>query len=198
MGNETSAPSTSSASPPPPPVSICDLDCQKQKDLALLKSALDNTSQTLNPEKYEQARIAYYTALNGQAWLAKEKERLAKLEVEPMILDYSTQYNALKAEQESQSVFTSMANALKMEESNDQEDNAFLNKQLNKEKTRTETLLRLNELGSSSPTSWIPILFDFGLVLLGLAVLFLLYSKMDKIKGMLGYSNGLQTLSGNV
>ena len=64
-------------SPPPPPVvEICDFECQRQKNLVLLKLALDNTNKESEPEKYEQARIAYYTELNGSAWLEKDKERV--------------------------------------------------------------------------------------------------------------------------
>jgi hypothetical protein len=39
MGNQPSSPN----SPPPPPVvEICDFECQRQKNLVLLKLALDN------------------------------------------------------------------------------------------------------------------------------------------------------------
>ena len=105
MGNQPSAPSpppqstTSNVPPVVPPV--CDNECQKQKTLSGLKAVLDQKTLTkdTDPEGYEQARIAYYTALNGQGWLAKEKEKIAKDEIKPKISTYTAQYNDLKTQQ---------------------------------------------------------------------------------------------------
>ena len=70
MGNQpsASAPKTPTTSQPP---LVCDLNCQKEKDLALLKTKLDDAEKTkdTDPDGYSKARIAYYTLLNGQGWL---------------------------------------------------------------------------------------------------------------------------------
>jgi len=131
------------------------MDCQRQKQLALLKSALDQATLTRdsNPEGYEQARIAYYTTLNGQSWLVQEKTDIAKSEIEPVLRSYSDKLDALKGEIQSQKVFADLAGMLKSQESSDEQDNAFLTKQLSREKDHTAVLNRMNELGSPAPIS---------------------------------------------
>jgi uncharacterized protein YdaT len=158
MGNQPSAPSQPNAPTPPPPViPVCDMDCQRQKQLSLLKSALDQATATQdsNPEGYEEARIAYYTTLNGQSWLVQEKTDIAKNEIEPLLKNYSTKLDSLKEEIQSQKIFADLAGALKKQESSDEQDNAFLSKQVNAEKDQVALLNRMNELGAPAP---IPVL----------------------------------------
>ncbi len=59
----------------------------KSQQLEGLKTALDTAeaNKASNPAAYEQARIAYYTLKDGQSWLSKEKERLARDHVAPVL-----------------------------------------------------------------------------------------------------------------
>jgi len=190
MGNQSSAPEP--PPPPPPPQQLppplpppCDLECQKQKNLALLKTAFDQAAETQDqdPAGYEKARIAYYTLLNGPGWLAIEKQRIAKEDVKPVLDDYNSQYNSLKSEQQSQSIFTNLANVLKSQESSDLESNAFLKKQLNEEKDKAQILDRLNSLNSiPQQTSYIPMILDIMYVLLMIAIVYVGYTKFSVIK----------------
>jgi hypothetical protein len=201
MGNQPSAP-TPGPPPPPPPLPIpppCDLECQKQKQLALLETALNQAAvnKETDPETYEQARISYYTLLNGQSWLDSEKLRIAKEEIEPVISNYTTRFNNLKGEQKMNSIFENLAGALKYQEASDQQDNGFLQKQLSSESDRLQVLNRLNQL--SAPTegpsfSYIPIFLDILMGLLGLVVLYLLYQKSGLI--MSYFSNVTQEVYG--
>jgi len=190
MGNQQSSPPPSPPPPPPPPPippppPPCDLDCQKQKDLALLKSVLDTATdnQDQDPEGYEKARIAYYTLLNGQGWLNTEKQRIATQEVQPVVSSYNTRYNALKGEKQAQSVFVSLADNLKAQENSDKENNAFLKKELTSEKDKADVLSRLNELTSgtpytmASPSHYISIFVDLIIVFMIVAVVYLGYTK---------------------
>jgi hypothetical protein len=189
MGNQQSSPPPSPPPPPPPPIPPppppCDLDCQKQKDLALLKTALDTATdnQDQDPEGYEQARIAYYTLLNGQGWLNSEKQRIATQDVQPVVSSYNTRYNALKGEKQAQSVFVNLADNLKAQENSDKENNAFLKKELTSEKDKADVLSRLNELASgtpyteSSPSQYISIFVDLIIVFLIVVVVYLGYTK---------------------
>jgi hypothetical protein len=194
MGNQPSAPAPSS--PPQPPLAPpplpppCDLDCQKQKQLALLKSALDQEEE--GTDGYERARIAYYTLLNGQGWLNTEKQRIATQVVEPVLKQYKTNFDALKGEKKSQAMFTNLSNMLKSQEEADQSTNAFLKKEMVSEKDRADVLNRLNQLNAGTPesqpapTSYIPMLVDLLVALLAIGVLYFGYTKLDVIKQRFG------------
>ena len=184
MGNQPSSPQPpSSNSPPPPPVvELCDLECQRQKNLVLLKLALDNTNKESEPEKYEQARIAYYTELNGSAWLEKDKERRAREELKPILTDFNTKYKELTDFKNSNKAFLNLSSVLTTQLKNDEEDNSYLNKQYNKEKTLTETLLRKNQLTTTpSPTSTNSWLYTIVFWFLVIMILWLVYTKFNRI-----------------
>jgi hypothetical protein len=192
MGNQPSSPSTPPAQIVVPSMKPCDLECQKQKDLANLKAALDaaTVNKDTDPEGYEKARIAYYTLLKGQGWLAGEKNRIARDEISQTITNYTTEYNSLKDQQKTQGVYSDMMKVLKLQEQDDSEDNKFLNKQINLIKDKAETLNRLSQLGATEDySSWLNTGIDALIVLLGLFLLYTLYSKMNSIKALVGFTN---------
>lgn len=194
MGNQPSSPAPPSPPPtppiaPPPLPPPCDLNCQKQKQLALLKSALDETEE--GTEAYEKARIAYFTLLNGQGWLNTEKQRIATEVVEPILKQYRTNYDSLKSEKKSQAVFTNLSDMLKSQEEADQSTNTFLKKEMTEEKDRADVLNRLNELNIGTPVSqpvptgifaYMSIFVDILIALLAIGALYLAYTKLSGVK----------------
>ena len=200
MGNQPSAPAPPPpAQPSPPPLPPpCDPDCQKQKNLILLKSALDGIDETQDPEGYAKARIAYFTLLNGQGWLNTEKQRIATEEVKPVLDDYRTQYNSLKSEKKSQSIFTNLSNALTAQESVDSADNAFLKKQMAIEKDRADVMNRMNQLASGTTENqqgYMPLIIDILIGLLIVGVIYLGFMKMDSIKNIFGFSTSVTEIT---
>ena len=140
---------------------------------------MDSTDPSQDPSGYEKARIAYFTLLNGPGWLAQEKGRIAKEEVEPTLSSYTQQFNALKGEQQSQSIFTNLANVLKTQEGADEESNRFLKQQLTNEKDKAQVSDRLNQLNSGTPqiSQYLSWAIDILIVLLGLFVAYKGYTK---------------------
>ena len=158
------------------------MDCQKQKQLDGLKVALDTA--TLNkdsdPIAYEKARVAYYTLLEGNTWLATEKDSIAKQDIEPVLTQYTNTYNELKDRKKQQDIFVNLATSLKTQEQGNEEELTFLNKETNKEKIDTDVLNRLTEL-KGSPTvefDWILYLLYFIIGSLSLCVVYLLITKI--------------------
>lgn len=47
------------------------------------------------PDAYQQARISYYTLIKGDTWINDEKTRIGKVEVEPIIQNYISDYSDL-------------------------------------------------------------------------------------------------------
>jgi len=146
----------------------CDSECMNKKELDGLKARMDSAT---TPADREQARLAYNTKLYGQEWLQKEKERIAKEEVEPMLMDYRTRFDALKQQQKTQSMFVTLMNQ-------NMSDSDFVDQKLRKQKSNTSALVRLNELTPTDAYFWFfPLLLDGLLVVLGLVVVYLVYSK---------------------
>jgi hypothetical protein len=160
MGNRTSAPSSppsaQPSAPPPPLPPVCDSACQRDKQLTGLKAALDLASQTrdTNPEKYEKARIAYYTELNGQSWLAEEKQRIAREDVEPILTDYRNQFNELNDRKKQQGMFVNLSSTLTQQAQDDQEYAMFLNSEVAKEQNKSNVKDRMTELKAARPMAW--------------------------------------------
>ena len=199
MGNQPSSPPSAPAPPtsPPPLPPPCDLNCQKQKNLALLKTAMDQAEANIeqDPDGYEKARIAYYTLLNGQGWLTTEKQRIAKQVAEPVIKQYQNSYDSLKGEKKSQDIFTNLSNMLSSQEEADQSTNLFLKKEMIADKDRADVLKRLNELNSGTPVSqpsptgfsaYMSIIVDVLIALLAIGVLYTGYTKLNIITQMFG------------
>lgn len=188
MGNQPSAPQ---APPPPQPTPpplppVCDAECQRQKTLSGLKAALDEktTTRDTDPEGYEQARIAYFTELNGQGWLAQEKQRIANEEIAPVVNGYRDRYNNLQTETKNQGVFVKLMGMLKADEQQDKEELGGLNKKLQSEKDKADTLNRLNELKDTpQPMPVGNVVLDVFYVLLGFALLFGIYYLFAKSSG---------------
>ena len=188
MGNQPSSSATPlpPSNPPPPLPPSCDLDCQRQKQLSDLKYALDLAEKTksTNPEGYQQARVKYYTLLEGQGWLAKEKESIARSELDPLISGYTAKYEELKAATKSQSIFANLAGALKHQAAEDENNNNFIKKQIAQTGDRTATLYRMSQLtGLPAGFTFLPylsIILDVVIGLLALVIVYMLYSRFFK------------------
>ena len=159
----------------------CDSNCQRQKQLDGLKTALDQATATRaeDPERYQQARIAYYTLLNGQGWLQTEKDRIAKEKIEPVLGDYSAKYAALKEEKEQQQTISGLASRMMDKQTEEQEELNFLNKNLTDSGSEKDVLNRITELGT--PSVYLMYILYAIIGLLGLNVLYLLYAKRSVI-----------------
>lgn len=183
MGNQPSAPQPQPAAPqqpaPPPLPPVCDSECQRQKKLSGLKAAFDEKTATrdTDPEGYEQARIAYFTELNGQDWLAQEKQRIASEEISPVITGYRQQYDSLKGEVKNQGVFVNLMNMLKADEEQDKQELGALNKKLQSDKDKADTLNRLNELSKESFTQSTSTVWNTIILAIVVAILYTVFSK---------------------
>lgn len=195
MGNQPSAPPpppppapapapAPAPPPPPPPPPVCGSECQREKMLAGLKTALEAKESTrdADPAGYQKARIAYYTALNGQGWLQTEKERIAKNEVEPKITSYTDEYENLLGKQKSQSQLVDMMSVLESQQLGDDEELKYLKERLSEDdmqKNVYNRLLELNDTGvaPTTPTNYMFLILKLFMGFLAVYVLYMIYKK---------------------
>ena len=145
----------------------------KSQQLEGLKTALDTAeaNKASNPAAYEQARIAYYTLKDGQSWLSKEKERLARDHVAPVLKSQDSQFNALQSELGTHSKVAQYAKDLQDKQVGDEEDARFLQKKYVDEENKANAANRLFELGSYPTSSWITF-FQVAIALIGLFIVY--------------------------
>jgi len=155
----------------------CGPDCARQKHLDELKAVMDRAT----PETAAKARTDYYTALNGQGWLAKEKEKIAKSDIEPVLRQYRDQYDAIDGSLKSQSQVSSLARAIKSDGGL-----PLLLQDYNAEKTKADVLNRSSYLSSGvvgdSSSNWVNSLLTGVIALCILAILVLIYFKFVRPK----------------
>ena len=161
--------------------SICDFECQKKKRIAGLKIAYETEK---DPEKKEEARRRYFTALNGQSWVANDNTN----DVASCVSDFKHRYNNLKKESTIQSRIMSMFSSL----SQTNDDSTLVDEIDDK----TSVLQRLNQLstGPAPVSNFLPMLFDGILVILGIVVIYLIFAKFENIKKLFGYSQPVEIL----
>ena len=151
----------------------CGPDCSRDKQIALLKTAMDNAT----PEHAKQARTDYYTAVYGQDWLQKEKEKVAKDQVEPTLTSYRDQYDEYSNQVKSQSQFSSLASAIKSDGGT-----PYLVKDYEALKSKADVNNRLSILSGPSITQvpWLEIFLYLFIGISALGVAILLYRKYQK------------------
>jgi hypothetical protein len=150
---------------------VCDAKCQKQKRLTQLKSMME-TGPT--PEAKEQARLQYYTLQDGQGWLRKEKESIARAKILPVVQSLERQHAVLQGQIATQN--NQLQNP-KEDEVGDEEETRFIKKQLDEANTMNRMFQLSQPEVSSAPSymTWLPYLLDGIIALLGLVLLYLIF-----------------------
>ena len=188
MGNKPSAPqpvisnieTAPTTTAPAPEIVVCDANCQQQKKLTSLRTALDSATanRVSDPETYQKARVNYYTALEGPGWLDKERERISQEEVGPEIIKLTDKYNSLVNEKKSQSMFVGLIDVFKTENEQNKQELKYAYDQTSQNLDKKITTDRTNELGNISISfSYYPLLFKILIGILIVIIIVKLYKR---------------------
>jgi hypothetical protein len=79
-----------------------EVDKNKQVDDAFKQLQKAENIRDKSPEAYEQARINYYSLIEGPKWIEGEKERVAKVDVDPLLTQYRRSFDTLTSRQQNQ------------------------------------------------------------------------------------------------
>ena len=74
------------------PVAYAKVDKQRQIDDAFKNLQAAENVRDQSPQAYQDARLRYYTLVNGDAWVNEEKARITNAEVIPKIAQYMSSY----------------------------------------------------------------------------------------------------------
>ena len=78
-------------------LAVADANIDKEVKINTAFNALQaaENARDVAPDAYQQARIAYYTLIKGDTWINDEKTRIGKVEAEPVIQNYLSNYSEL-------------------------------------------------------------------------------------------------------
>lgn len=155
---------SSDSSPPPSPDEIigqalCGPECQKQKNVQSAFQAFQTAeaNKDQDPGTYAWTRFNYMAAKNGPEWAAKEKQRILKQQVEPILKQYNQQFVSAEGEYQNQRKIVDAIEAVEQKQSNIKNSLKsqleFIDKTVGEKKTQTDVYQRLMELGGSLPES---------------------------------------------
>jgi hypothetical protein len=154
----------------------CDIECQRNKQLRKLSSAMVTAIQKkqTDPEAYERARTAYYTVKEGQGWLSKDKEEKANQQVQPILDSYQSRFNKMKQDMIYQSIASQAKQDVLNSQVGDEDEVRFIHSQIQKEREEASVYQRMKELEGlpADVYSWLPSFLD---LLLGISILYLVY-----------------------
>lgn len=126
------------------------------------------------PGAYQKARTDYYTLLKGESWLAEERDRIAKADVDPVIQKYRNEYVALTTQMNQQQQAYDTMQAIKDKVFRVKDDLTYSAKLLTGQvdKVRAQILLdRRKRESSEEAPSWYGGVDTFLNVLLVIALL---------------------------
>jgi hypothetical protein len=89
------------------------LDLQNERENAFRQLQAAENVRDQSPEAYQQARTTYYSMTEGPEWIEREKERIAKVDVDPLVNNYRTSYSSITSRQQQQQRTQDIMNSVK-------------------------------------------------------------------------------------
>jgi hypothetical protein len=174
----------------------CDFDCQRKKELDRLSQEMINAiaSKNTEPEKYEQAKVAYMTYKNGEEWAATDREKKANEEVQPILDSFQRRFDAIKMMLMKNAAMHQAKQDIMNSQVGDEDESRFIHSEIEKEKNEASVAQRLKELGGvpNDVYAWLPIFLEMIIGLLILYVVFqiVILGKIGRIFGFNSQSPG--------
>lgn len=158
----------------------------KDKQVADAFKALQDAENVRDksPEAYEQARVRYYTLTKGDKWLDEERQRVAQVEVAPVVQQYSGQFMDMKRREQQQRRTIDVVNGVKDKLLSVQDELAVnvgaFQRQLNGLKNMINMERKKNVQDKETTYGWVGILLN---VLLVIAIVIAIVSIIKTIRG---------------
>ncbi len=125
------------------------------------------------PQAYQEARVRYYTLLNGDEWLTQERDRILKAEAKPKADTYLSTYTDLTTRRQQQQKTMDVMNAVKdkvlsMKDDFQMTTNVF-SKQIAELKNQIQLESKSKAATASTLMSWMDMLLNVVLVIILIA-----------------------------
>lgn len=129
------------------------------------------------PQSYQEARVRYYTLLQGDEWLTQEQARIQRAEAEPKVSGYLATYTDLSTrrtqQQKTMDVVTAVKDkVLSMKDDFKMTTNVF-SKQIAELKNQIQIESKTKAVTTNTLLEWVNFLLNVLLVIVLIVVLFL-------------------------
>ena len=150
--------------------------------------------RTENPDGYQQARVNYYTLLQGDSWLTTEEQRVGN-EVQQEVQNYQERIRSLSKRLDAQTQYSDIVRNTSDRVLQAKDDLQFMvdnfAKQLDKINVEKEKQVRLARESTQSSIEWIDVLLNWAIIIvLILAIGIVSYRLFQKYQ----YYYGKQTI----
>lgn len=143
----------------------------RETRLADAFQALQNAENTRDtaPQAYQEARVRYYTLLNGEEWLTQEQTRVLNAEAKPKAESYLATYTDLATRRNQQQKTMDVVNAVKDRVLSMKDDFQMTTDVFSKQITELKNQIQLESKAKAKTTStvvgWMDMLLNALLVL---------------------------------
>lgn len=154
---------------------------EKQLENAFKDMQTAENVRDVDPQGYQNARIRYYTLLKGESWRDQEKERIAKVEIEPLVNKYSNQIRDTLAEISNQTLTIDVAKGVKDNVLSIKDELNYATTTFQKQLTDLKSAIvmehRKQEQKKEKDTTWVDLLLNVLTVIILIVIVIIIVRK---------------------
>lgn len=161
------------------PVAMSKVDKQRQIDDAFRNLQAAENVRDQSPQAYQDARLRYYTLVNGDAWVNEEKARITNAEVVPKITQYMTSYQDMNTRIAQQQQTLDVVNNVTDKVLSMKDEFAYATNTFAKQIDELKNQINIERKGRQKDNqSWMDLLLNILIVVSGIIAIVVLARKM--------------------
>jgi len=159
-------------------------DVQISTAFAALQAAENARGTPAGETAYENARVAYYTLTQGDAWVETEKQRIANTEAQPVIDGLVSQYTNLQAKRAEQASTIQVINGLRDKVLTVKDDLAFSVRTFQKQVDNIKNQINIDKKNQAeaaqATSSWVNTVLNWMIAIATLLCIILLIRRFTR------------------
>lgn len=161
------------------PVALSKVDKQRRIDDAFKDLQAAENVRDQSPQAYQDARLRYYTLVNGDAWVDQEKTRITNAEVMPKIAQYMSSYEDMNTRIAQQQQTLDVVNNVSDKVLSMKDEFAYATNTFAKQIDELKNQINIERKGRQKDNqSWMDFLLNILIVVAGIVAIVVLARKM--------------------
>lgn len=161
------------------PVAMSKIDKQRRIDDAFKNLQAAENVRDQSPQAYQDARVRYYTLVNGDGWVDEEKARITNAEVMPKIAQYMASYQDMNTRINQQQQTLDVVNNVSDKVLSMKDEFAYATNTFAKQIDELKNQINIERKGRKKDNqSWMDFLLNILIVVAGIVAVVVLARKM--------------------